>query len=297
MGWGIAPPRYRLPAEVHLGGVSLQVSDLGRSLAYYQDVIGLRLLARDARTATLAPIDGTRPLVRLRTEPGTRPLPRSGRLGLYHFALLLPDRPALGRFIRHLGDIGAHVSSADHAVSEALYLWDPDGLGIEVYADRPRSAWRTRGDELFMTSERLDLRSVLAAGGGERWSGLPEGTVLGHMHLHVGDLDRAEAFYHRALGFDKTAWSYPGALFLAAGGYHHHLGTNTWAAGAAPAGADEARLLDWDVVLPSDEELAEAVASCLAAGVGVDADAAGSVVSDPWGTRLRLLTTAQRASG
>jgi catechol 2,3-dioxygenase len=148
-----------------------------------------------------------------------------------------------------------------------------------------------------MTTERLDLPGVIEAGGGERWSGLPAGTVLGHMHLHVGDLDRAEAFYHRALGFDKTVWSYPGALFLSAGGYHHHLGTNTWATGAAPAATDEARLLDWEVVLPSDEDVAAAAGSCLAEGFDVGGDAAGAMVSDPWGTRLRLATAARRAAG
>src|SRR5215468_7635984 len=135
------------------------------------------------------------------------------------------------------------------AVSEALYLWDPDGLGIEVYADRPREAWRIRGQEIFMTTERLNLEDLVLAGGGEPWSGLPLGTVIGHMHLQVSDLERAEAFYHSALGFDKIVWNFPGALFLSAGGYHHHLGANTWAAGAGESLDNEARLLEWELVL------------------------------------------------
>ena len=138
---------------------------------------------------------------------------------------------------------------ADHAVSEALYLTDPDGLGIEVYADRPRASWTYRGDELVMTTEPLDIGGLITAGEGSDWGGAPDGTTMGHVHLHVGDLARAEAFYHRALGFDKTVWSYPGALFFSAGGYHHHLGTNIWSPGPS-ARADEAKLLEWELVVP-----------------------------------------------
>lgn len=289
MTCGIASPGYRLPDATRLGAVTLQVSDLERSLAYYQDTIGLRLVARGPDRASLAPLGESRPLLHLCTAPGTRTA-RSGRLGLYHFALLVPDRAALGRLVGHLREVGAHVASADHAVSEALYLWDPDGLGVEVYADLPRASWRMRGPELFMTSERLDLRAVIDAGGGGRWSGLPEGTVIGHMHLHVGDLGAAEAFYHRALGFDKTAWSYPGALFLAAGGYHHHLGTNTWGAGSAVAAPDEARLLEWEVVVPSPADQDAAARSCEEAGHVVARTDRGALASDPWGTTLRLVS-------
>ena len=169
----------------------------------------------------------------------------AGLLGLYHFAILLPDRQALGRFVTHLAEVGAHAGSADHLVSEALYLSDPDGLGIEVYADRPRASWTTSGDgderaEIVMATEPLDLRSLVGEAGGERWTGMPAGTVIGHVHFHVGAIREAEAFYHAALGFDKTAWTYPGALFLSAGGYHHHVGTNIWAAGS-PAATDRRR--------------------------------------------------------
>jgi catechol 2,3-dioxygenase len=288
---GLRPPGYRLPDTTHLGAVHLQVSDLARSLDYYEQILGLYPVARTGTSASLAPVGSDAALLHLRTAPGTRPVPRSGRLGLYHFALVVPDRPSLGRFLGHLRETGAHVASADHAVSEALYLWDPDQLGIEVYVDRPRSSWTERNGELFMTTERLDVRGLLAVGSGELWKGQPEGTVLGHMHLHVGDLDGAEAFYHRALGFDKTVWSYPGALFLSAGGYHHHLGTNTWAAGAGPAAADEARLLEWEIVLPSEEDCDAAASSCETAGYAVTVDERGRTIADPWGTRLRLVST------
>jgi catechol 2,3-dioxygenase len=127
-----------------------------------------------------------------------------GAFGLFHFAILLPDRAALGRFASHLASLDQRVGMADHLVSEALYLWDPDGLGIEVYADRPRHTWRHQDRELAMTTDPLDIESVIAAGGGEKWIGAPRGTTTGHVHLHVGNLEQAEGFYHRALGLDKT---------------------------------------------------------------------------------------------
>jgi catechol 2,3-dioxygenase len=259
--YGIAPPSYRLPAATQVGGVHLQVADLERSLAYYTGVLGLQVVHRTAADASLAPHGDDQPLVELHARAGATPVPRHGRLGLFHFAILVPDRAALGRFIRHIADRGVYAGSADHAVSEAVYLTDPDGLGIEVYADRPRQSWRVAGQELFMTTEALDLRGLMQAAADQPWTGMPAGTTMGHIHLHVGDLDAAAAFYHAGLGLDKVVWSYPGALFLSAGGYHHHLGTNTWAAGAAPAGDDEARLLAWDLVLPDASAVDEAVRS------------------------------------
>jgi catechol 2,3-dioxygenase len=285
---GILAPGYRLPGGTHLGSARLLVSDLERSLEYYQQVIGLRVVSRERSSASLAPDGEGSALIHLETRPGTKSPPRGGRFGLYHFALLVPDRASLGRFVRHLGEVGAHVASADHAVSEALYLWDPDGLGIEVYADRPRDSWRIRGQEIFMTTERLNIQNLLLAGGEEPWSGLPRGTSLGHMHLQVSDLARAEAFYHSALGFDKMVWNFPGALFLSAGGYHHHLGTNTWAAGAGPALENEARLLEWDLVVPTPEAKAQAARSLRAAGHAIEQEGESWVASDPWNTILRL---------
>jgi catechol 2,3-dioxygenase len=228
------------------------------------------------------------PFLELRERPGASPVPRGGRLGLYHYAILLQDRAALGRFASHLSRLGVRAGAADHRVSEALYLQDPDGLGIEVYADRPRTEWRHEAGQLVMATDPLDLRGVMDAAGGEPWTGMPAGTVIGHVHLHVGDLARAEAFYHEALGLDKVVWSYPGALFLSAGGYHHHLGVNTWAAGAGPAGENEARLLDWEIVLPTASDVRAAAASLGSAGHDVAETREGSLVPDPWGTVLRI---------
>jgi catechol 2,3-dioxygenase len=288
--YGIAPPGHRLPDATRLGRVRLQVSDLGRSLAYYRDVLGFRVVEQAAGQATLAAQGDDQPLIELVEHTGASPVPRRGRLGLYHFAILLPDRSALGRFLAHLSRIGARAGMSDHFVSEALYLQDPDNLGIEVYADRPRSSWRHEGRQLAMATEQLDVESVLDAGGSTPWSGMPVGTTIGHVHLHVGDIDEAAAFYHDGLGFDKVVWSYPGALFLSAGGYHHHLGTNTWAAGAAPAADDDARLLDWEIVVPSVQVANAAARSVEAAGHRVVRDGNAVVLTDPWGTRVRLVS-------
>jgi catechol 2,3-dioxygenase len=238
-------------------------------------------------TATLG-TDGGVPLIELRERAGARPVPRRGRLGLYHFAVLLPDRAALGRFLRHLGELGERAGMADHLVSEAVYLTDPDGLGIEVYADRPRGSWRHEGGQLAMSTDPLDVEDLLRAGRGERWTGLPAGTVIGHVHFFVGDLARAEDFYHAGLGLDKTVWSYPGALFLAAGGYHHHVGTNTWAAGAPAATDEDARLLEWELVVPSAAEVERAAGSLAAAGWAVERMPGGALARDPWGTTVRI---------
>lgn len=284
-----------MPESTHLGRAQLQVSHLERSISYYRDVLGLRVLRSDALTASLGPYDTDTVLVELKERGGARAVPRGGLLGLYHFAILLPDRPALGRFVRHLLALGLKFGSADHFVSESTYLWDSDGLGIEVYADRPPDTWRTNGREVIMGTKRLILRSVMQAGGDQKWTGMPAGARLGHMHLSVGNLATAREFYHSALGFDAVVWSYPGALFLSAGGYHHHLGTNTWAAGARAATDNDARLLEWELVVPSASDVEGAIASVR--GAGYDA-ASGAIVADPWGTNLRLRTTENvRASG
>jgi len=288
--YGVAPPGYRLPAATRLGPVRLQVADVDRSLEYYEGVLGLRRLDRVADRTLLGAAGGDAALVELSGSAGATPVPRRGRLGLYHFAILLPDRAQLGRFIVHLSEAGESPGMSDHFVSEAVYLTDPDGLGIEVYADRPRAAWRQQADELYMTTRPLDTRVLIREAGGTPWQGMPLGTVLGHVHLFVDDLARAADFYHAGLGFDKVVWSYPGALFMSAGGYHHHLGTNTWAAGAPKAGDRDAKLLEWTVVLPGAAEVRAATESLRSAGFAVEEAADDRIAIDPWGTRVRLRT-------
>jgi catechol 2,3-dioxygenase len=284
---GIQPAGYRLPETARIGRVRLQVSDLPASLAYYTQVLGFRLLSQERAAASLG-ADGGPALIELHERAGARPVPRRGRIGLYHFAILLPDRAALGRFVAHLGAIDARAGSADHLVSEALYLNDPDGLGIEVYADRPRAEWQIRGREIAMATDPLDIRSLVLAAGGEQWTGMPAGTTIGHVHFHVTSLDEAEAFYHAALGLDKVVWSYPGALFFSAGGYHHHVGTNTWAVGAPIATEDDARLLEWELIVPTGADRAAASAHIAMAGYMVRPDGDDRLITDASGITVRL---------
>jgi catechol 2,3-dioxygenase len=287
--YGRPPSGTRLPDATRLGPVRLQVADLDRSLAFYEGILGLSVAARDDASARLTAHGRDEALIELVERPGARPASR-GRLGLFHVAILLPDRAALGRLVRRLAEAGVRLGAGDHLVSEAFYLDDPDGLGLELYADRPRAAWTRAGRELRMGTDPVDVEELLEGAGDAPWRGMPPGTEIGHVHLHVGDLAAADAFYADGLGFDRTVWSYPGALFLAAGGYHHHLGVNTWAGSdARPARDDEARLLAWTIRVPDASDV-DAVAAALAAA-GHDAtrdDADALIVEDPWGTRVRI---------
>lgn len=286
--FGIAPPGFRLPDETHIGRVKLQISDLDRSVEYYQKVLGMRVIRRSAGRAELGPEGEDVVLIELIEKKGARQVPRRGLLGLYHFAVLLPDRASLGTFLVHLSEIGAYAGMSDHLVSEAVYLTDPDGLGIEVYADRPRESWSAVDRQITMTTKPLDVDSVVSSANGKKWSGAPRGTRIGHVHFHVADIDDAAAFYHGALGLDKIVWNYPGALFLSAGGYHHHVGVNTWAQGASPAADSDARLIEWELKLPG-AAVGAAAKSIEDAGFSVSRDGETVTAQDGWGIRLRLV--------
>jgi catechol 2,3-dioxygenase len=290
---GLRPPGHQAPDTLRLGKVTLQVGDLERSLAFYQDVIGFQLLDRadstGQRWARLGTLDG-QALLELREKPGARFAPHRRRLGIYHFAVLLPTRGDLGRFLRHALERGVHVGQSDHRYSEATYLVDPDGITIEVYRDRPREEWRvTNEGEIVSGGDPLDRAALSEAAGSEEYRGLPNGTVIGHLHFYVGDLEQAASFYHAGLGLTKVTWSWPGALFLSAGGYHHHVAINTWAAGSAPSGDDDARLLTWELVLPDESSLRATADSLRAAGYPVVAGEDGLVASDPWGITAKLV--------
>lgn len=285
---GVRPEGYRLPEQTHIGKVRLQVADLERSIEYYESVIGMQVVERTGESAQLGPHGDDTILIQLDEKKTARAVPRRGLLGLYHFAILLPNRAALGSFVQHLGDIGAYAGMSDHLVSEAVYLTDPDGLGIEVYADRDRTTWNWVNDQIEMATKPLDVQNLISAANGKKWEGIPVGTTIGHVHLYVGDIDKAADFYHSGLGLDKIVWNYPGALFLSAGGYHHHLGLNTWAQGAPPATDEDARLLDWELVLPDAARAQEAAEALEKAGY--ELERSGDIVRarDPWGTALRF---------
>ncbi len=223
-----------LPTDAHIGSVTLTVSRLDRSLPFYVDTLGFVLQQRLGPRATLS-AGGDNTLIELLERADAVARPRRAT-GLFHFAILVPTRAALGRSLHRLFKQGSRLTgAADHLVSEALYLDDPDGLGIEIYRDRPRESWRVGSGELAMATDPLDLESIAAEPGAEEpWSGLDARTVIGHVHLHVAQLREAEAFYCDRIGFTTMVRRYPGALFVAAGGYHHHMGLNTWAGVGAP---------------------------------------------------------------
>ncbi len=283
-----------LPAETRLGPVHLLVADLERATAFYRDALGLRVAPRAGQageagdTVTLT-ADGATPLLTLTALADARPRPPRAT-GLYHVAILLPDRTALARTLRRLIDVGYPVEgAADHLVSEALYLSDPDGNGIELYRDRPREEWPRRDGSIRMGTERLDFEGIQAemARDTRPWDGVDPATRVGHVHLKVNDLRAVETFYHGTLGFDVMARYGPSALFVSAGGYHHHIGLNTWESlGGAPPPPDAVGLRAYTVILP-DAAALEALAKRLrAASVGYEEREDGLALRDPAGNGL-----------
>ncbi len=271
-----------LPAETRMGQVGLIVADLERSIRYYTERIGLALISASGPDAVLGV--GGQGLLHLHEQPGARPVQR-GRTGLYHFAILLPTRRDLALCIRNLVDTRTPLSGmSDHGVSEALYLNDPDGHGIEIYRDRPRVEWPMRGGELEMTLDPLDVDGILGevTSGRIRYEGAPEGTTIGHVHLHVRSTNEAEAFYCGTVGFDLMQRFGGQASFVSAGGYHHHLGLNVWAgSGAPPPPEDAARLAWYEIVLPAREDLDGVREHFAAAGVATTISDHKVLASDP----------------
>jgi catechol 2,3-dioxygenase len=276
--------------DTALGTVGLTVTDLARSRTFYERAIGL--LATDLEDGSLAlGVAGERPLLELRGDSSAPALDRRAT-GLYHLAILMPTRLDLALAIARLAQERWPLDGAsDHLVSEALYLSDPDGNGIEIYRDRPREQWRRSGDQLEMATLPLDIDNLL--GELDRADGVqqqaPSGTRIGHVHLQVADIDEAEAFYNGVLGFDVTVRGYPGALFVSAGGYHHHLGLNTWhSAGSSPPAPGSVGLRSYEITLPSTAELDAVLARVHAAGIPSEERGAGHFVRDPSGNGILL---------
>jgi catechol 2,3-dioxygenase len=275
--------------SAHMGAVELSVSDLDRSLDYWQRAIGLNVLERGDGRASLG---ADSELIRFVEEPGGGPA--DGHTGLYHVALLVPDRPSLARWLAHAARerIGLEGLS-DHAVSEAIYLRDPDRHGIEIYADRPRDQWDGRVMEL-MTTAPLDVESLfgeLEDPASEPFDGLPAGTTMGHVHLRVADVAETVRFYGDVLGMGLMAQLGPMAAFLSAGGYHHHIGGNTWESrGATPAPSGSATLRHATIVLPDRQELDSTVARVADAGQEPEVRDDGVLVRDPSQNALLLST-------
>lgn len=245
---------FHIPEKTRIGHVVLGVTNLEESLSFWKDLLGFRAEREEGeKAARLYPLEGTEWLLTLREDSRFPQDPR--RSGLYHAAFRLPSRKDLGRLLRALSEAGIPIGLSDHGVSEALYLEAPDGIGAEFYIDRPREAWTFSRGQLVMVTKPLESRRLLAEAEGA-WEGMPGGTCVGHVHLRVSNLDKAKAFYSGHLGLSLTQKNYPGALFFAAGDYHHHVGTNIWdSRNASPAPPQTAGLRRFSLVLPSQEDM------------------------------------------
>jgi catechol 2,3-dioxygenase len=273
-----------------MGPVHLTVADLDRSLDYYRGEIGLEALERSDGKAVLGTAE--RPLLVLSESPGARPA--DGYTGLFHFALLVPERADLARGLAHAARDRVQLTGAsDHYVSEALYLRDPDHHGIEIYWDRPRETWEGQVDQRLVTWP-LDVQAILGVLEdpiAAPFEGLPAGTRMGHVHLRVRDVPEAISFYRDLLGFDLMAQLGDQAGFLAAGGYHHHLGANTWESrGAPPPPPDTAAFQHATIQLPSPQDVSAVADRVADAGREVTEQEGAPVVTDPSGNRMALVS-------
>jgi catechol 2,3-dioxygenase len=285
-----------LPATTHLGAVTLAVSNLERSISFYNRIIGLKVLtpASDDKPNTATLGAGETPLLHLVEIPNARRQP-AFTTGLFHMAILLPTRADLGRFlinvIRNQSSI-SRLGSSDHLVSEAIYLNDPDGNGLEVYRDRPRSEWEWQGSLVKMDTIALDAEGVIASVPDQNapYEGAPDGTVIGHMHLRASDLALGKAFYVDIVGFDIIT-DYPGALFVSAGRYHHHLGMNIWQSkDAPPPPEDSVGLREFTIVVPDAEALSALSTRLTNAGYSLlESQGTSFVTGDPWGHHVRFI--------
>jgi catechol 2,3-dioxygenase len=282
---------YSIHPNTTLGIIKLKVSQLDRSLQFYTDVVGLRILNQQATSAEMT-VDGKTPLLSLEEIPSATITPRRTTAGLYHFAILVPTREALGLILRNLMKSGIHIGQGDHLVSEALYITDPDNNGIEIYCDRPRSTWKKDANNNYvMATDPVDIEGLLREAGDNPWTGLTTDTILGHVHLHVSNLAQSRVFYCDVLGFDMVldGTSTMGALFISAGGYHHHIGMNIWAGVGAPQPQEHGTGLKYyTIILPSSSELEVILERIRSAQLPVVLLDNIWVVVDPSGIEVRL---------
>ncbi|NEU27961.1 VOC family protein [Paenibacillus polymyxa] len=276
--------------KTKIGQVSLKVSNLERSIQFYTEVVGLQLLRQAADTAELT-VDGKHPLLILNYVENAVILPRQSVAGLYHFAILLPNRVALGLSLRNLLAHEVEIGQGDHDVSEALYIHDPDNNGIEIYTDRPRDQWKKDANGYYMMgTDPVDAEGLIAISENLSWQGLPQGTVIGHVHFHVSNLLTAQQFYCDVLGFDITCRYGASALFVSAGGYHHHMGLNIWAGEGAPPAPEQAAGLNYfELVVPDQQELDAITARLAAAGYGWQERDGAIYVTDPFRIQIKLV--------
>lgn len=271
--------RSTSPSPFSLGRVALTVHALDAVADFYQRTIGLHALSSDGETAQLGV--GGNVLLELRQDKAARRR-QPHEAGLFHTAFLLPSRGDLGRWTRHARATRAPLAGAsDHLVSEALYLTDPEGNGVEIYADRPASTWHWEGGVVQMATEPLDAEALIASGGEGAWEGFPDGSTIGHVHLQVGALAPAEEFYAGVLGQDITC-RYPGGTFYSWGGYHHHVATNVWNSRGAPVRTPSTGLSDVEIRATAGAKAEIGTRAGALAGDGC------LTLADPWGTPITI---------
>jgi catechol 2,3-dioxygenase len=286
-----ATNHYRLPEGTGIGSLHLRVADLQRSLSFYRDLLGLTETNRIDSTISLSASRTGESIISLTEKREAKPRP-SHSTGLYHAAIVLPNRKELARVFARLYSQGWPFQGfADHGVSEALYLADAEGNGIELYADRPRDRWLRKDGQIQMVTLSLDLENLLAelTKGDDPWAGIHPETRIGHIHLQVSDLRKAERFYHELLGFDVTQRSFPGALFVSAGGYHHHIGLNVWDSlgGTAPS-SDVLGLTKFSITIPGASERSVLRERLLEAGIPLEETETGVLIRDDDGIAIEV---------
>lgn len=280
---------FHIKPKTFVEHIHVKVEDLERSLRFYQGILGLKILQQTEKTRVLS-ADGKKPLITIEVpEAVVKKQPRT--TGLYHFALLLPKRADLAKTLRHLAASNVRLQGAsDHAVSEAIYLADPDGNGIEIYSDRPASAWEWNNQEVVMATKPLDVQGLMAEDDGQSWSGLPEGTLMGHIHLHVDNIEKSREFYCDGLGFDVVSRIADHAMFISTGGYHHHIAFNVWnGTGAQPPVENSVGMRFYTIVYPSEAARSEAVQRLTALGYTVNHRDQAIAVTDPAGNQIELV--------
>ncbi|MFC5387263.1 VOC family protein [Aquamicrobium segne] len=273
-------------APMRIGTVRLKVRDLETVSGFYQKTLGLSEISNSPQEAVLGV--GATPLLILAADPALAPRDRR-QAGLFHTAFLMPTRADLGRWVGYIAEMRLRIDGAsDHIVSEALYLTDPEGNGIEVYADRPVADWLDKAGRVQMSTDPLDLRDLAMAAEGRVWAGFPDGGSIGHVHLQVGDTVLADRFYNDVLGFDKVV-DYPGASFYGSGGYHHQLAGNIWnSRGASRRPENMAGLNQVEIIMRDADDLATIIARAEDAGIEIARHDQGATLHDPWGTAITL---------
>jgi len=283
--------KYHKDPSIYVNEIELKVLDLNRSKEFYTNIMGFKVLKEEESKVVLS-ADGVNPMVTI-VEPEDVIEKPPRRTGIYHFAILLPSRKDLGLFLKHIRESNYPiVGGAYHGVSEAVYLQDPDDNGIEVYADIDEKEWDRKNGEINMVTEPLDYKAIIGLTGEETWQGLPEDTIIGHIHLHVGDLDQARRFYCDGLGFDLITSMANSALFLSTGGYHHHIGLNIWhGRNAPPLPENSAGMKYLSLAFPNHEVLKEKINNLRKLGYEIIENEEGLFTKDPSDNFIKLVVS------